>query len=183
MSAGGDALAELTAAQINLEERQIPRRARRDRGAGGKAGYTADQAEFEVYKESLASTRQFPVAKGDYRLTARFGQAGGHWSSGIHTGLDFAGKSGTDITAAASGTVVSAGYKGAYGNRVVVDHGGGYQTTYNHMSAINVSPGDKVTTGDLIGKLGGTGNVTGPHLHFEVTHNDKFVDPDAWLGW
>jgi murein DD-endopeptidase MepM/ murein hydrolase activator NlpD len=180
---GGDALTALTAAQLRLEDRQFELARASETARQAKAGYTADQARFEVYKKSLAATRQTPVARGHYRLTAHFGQAGGYWSSGIHTGLDFAGKVGTYITAAASGTVVSTGYEGAYGNRVVVDHGNGYQTTYNHLSAISVSVGDKVTTGDLIGKLGGTGNVTGPHLHFEVTHNDKFVDPEAWLGW
>ncbi len=123
------------------------------------------------------------MAKGTYRLTARFGQTGGYWSSGVHTGLDFAGPAGTPIMAAASGKVVSTGYEGAYGNQVIIDHGDGYQTTYNHLSAIGVSVGDKVTTGDQIGKRGSTGNSTGAHLHFEVTKDGKFVDPEGWLGW
>ena len=123
------------------------------------------------------------MAKGTYRLTARFGQTGGYWSSGVHTGLDFAGPVGTPILAAASGKVVSTGYEGAYGNQVIIDHGDGYQTTYNHLSGIGVSVGDKVSTGDQIGKRGSTGNSTGAHLHFEVTKDGKFVDPEGWLGW
>jgi murein DD-endopeptidase MepM/ murein hydrolase activator NlpD len=97
--------------------------------------------------------------------------------------LDFAGSSGTDIMAAASGTVVSTGWEGSYGNQVVIDHGNGYQTTYNHMSGIGVRAGQKVQTGDHIGDMGSTGNSTGTHLHFEVTHNGKFMDPESWLGW
>ena len=145
--------------------------------------YADAKATVEVYRESLAETRQSPVAKSNYRLTARFGDTGWHWSSGVHTGLDFAGSTGTDVMAAASGTVVEAGWAGAYGNRIVVDHGDGYSTTYNHLSATRVSVGDKVRTGDHIGDLGGTGNVTGPHLHFEVTKGEKMVDPEEWLGW
>jgi murein DD-endopeptidase MepM/ murein hydrolase activator NlpD len=123
------------------------------------------------------------VAKGSFRLTARFGQHGPYWSGGVHTGLDFAGSSGTPIRAAASGTVISTGYEGAYGNRIVIDHGNGFRTTYNHLSGITVSVGQKVTAGDRIGSLGNTGNSTGPHLHFEVTKGGKFIDPEAWLGW
>ncbi len=148
-----------------------------------KAEYVQSKEKAEVYKQSLAETRQAPMAKGTYRLTARFGQTGGYWSSGVHTGLDFAGPVGTPILAAASGKVVSTGYEGAYGNQVIIDHGNGYQTTYNHLSGIGVSVGDKVSTGDQIGKRGSTGNSTGSHLHFEVTKDGKFVDPESWLGW
>lgn len=178
----GEALNELLSAQLALEDEQFRLDLASAEAAEAKVGYSYDKAKFEVYRESLAATRQSPVG-GGFRLTARFGQSGGLWSSGVHTGLDFAGKQGTDITAAASGTVVSAGYEGAYGNRVVVDHGNGYRTTYNHMSSIKAGVGDKLSTGDLVGAMGGTGNVTGVHLHFEVTHNDKFVDPEGWLGW
>jgi len=66
---------------------------------------------------------------------------------------------------------------------VVIDHGNGYQTTYNHLSSIAVSSGQKVTTGDQVGRVGTTGNSTGSHLHFEVTKGGGFVNPEAWLGW
>ena len=180
---GQESLGTLTAAEEELttaEDKLVEERAD---ASQAKAEVEYTQAKVEVFRESLAESRQSPVAGGSYRLTARFGQSGGYWSSGIHTGLDFAGSSGTAITAAGSGTVVEAGWAGAYGNRIVVDHGNGYQTTYNHLSDIDVSVGQDVLTGDSIGNLGGTGNVTGPHLHFEVTRNGKFVDPESWLGW
>jgi murein DD-endopeptidase MepM/ murein hydrolase activator NlpD len=85
--------------------------------------------------------------------------------------------------AAASGMVVSTGYEGAYGNQVVIDHGDGYQTTYNHLSGIGVSVGDTVSTGDQIGKRGSTGNSRASNLHFEVTKDAEFIDPEPWLGW
>ena len=148
-----------------------------------RADYEESKEKAEVYKQSLAETRQSPMAKGTYRLTARFGMTGGYWSSGVHTGLDFAGPTGTPILAAASGKVIAAGYEGAYGNQIIIDHGDGYQTTYNHLAGIGVSVGDTVSTGDPIGRRGSTGNSTGAHLHFEVTKGKKFVDPESWLGW
>ncbi|MGB7964375.1 MAG: peptidoglycan DD-metalloendopeptidase family protein [Propionicimonas sp.] len=183
VEAGAEALDDISAAEEDLDRAQAAVEKAEAEKAEAKADYSHDRAKYEAYKKSLAATRQSPVNKGSYRLTARFGQAGGYWSSGYHTGLDLAGAVGTDIKAAASGTVVEAGYAGAYGNRVVIDHGNGYTTTYNHMSAIRTSAGDKVQTGDHIGELGSTGNSTGPHCHFEVTKNGKFIDPEAWLGW
>jgi len=121
-----------------------------------------------------------PVA-GGYRITATFGATGRHWSSGRHTGLDFAGATGTPIAAAAGGTVVEAGRSGAYGNRVVIQHDDGTATAYSHLSRIAVS-GGRVEAGTVIGLLGGTGNSTGPHLHFEATAGGEFIDPRGWLA-
>lgn len=103
-----------------------------------------------------------------YRLTARFGQGGGYWSSGRHTGLDFAGPSGTPIAAVAGGVVTSAGYEGAYGNRTIITLADGTEIWYCHQSSIQVSVGQQIAPGDPIGHTGSTGNVTGPHLHLEV---------------
>ena len=178
-----EALDELTAAQAEAASAEETLAEIQAAVQERKASYQQAKATVEVYRESLGESRQAPVAKGDYRLTARYGDRGYHWSSGRHTGLDFAGSTGTRVTAAASGKVVEAGWAGAYGNRIVIDHGDGYQTTYNHLSAISTSVGDKVRTGEQIGRLGGTGNVTGPHLHFEVMKGESFVDPAAWLGW
>lgn len=139
-------------------------------------------------RKKMANSRRSPVASGSYNLTARYGQPGG-WSRGYHTGLDFAASPGTTVSAAASGTVVSTGYDGAYGNRVVIRHANGYYTTYNHLSSISVSTGQEVSTGDHVGAVGSTGNSTGPHLHFEVTQGGdgwsggSFVNPASWLGW
>ena len=183
VATGEESLEVLGSAEQALADEQAALEKRMADAQDTKAEYVQSKEKAEVYKESLAETRQAPMAKGTYRLTARFGQTGGYWSSGIHTGLDFAGPVGTPILAAASGKVVSTGYEGSYGNQVIIDHGNGYQTTYNHLSGIGVSVGDKVSTGDQVGKRGSTGNSTGAHLHFEVTKDGKFVDPEGWLGW
>ncbi len=116
-----------------------------------------------------------------YNLSARFGQRSGLWST-VHTGLDFAGPSGSTIVSVGAGTVKSTGYEGAYGNRTVVTLSDGTDIWYCHQSRIAVSPGDVVAPGDVIGYTGSTGNVTGPHLHLEVHPNGAGpVDPYAAL--
>lgn len=139
------------------------------------------EQQIESYSEELANQWVVPVA--GYRLTARFGQSSGLWSSGRHTGLDFAGPSGSTIVSIASGTVKSAGYEGAYGNKTVIVLEDGTEIWYAHQSRIAVSPGDTVRPGDTIGYTGSTGKVTGPHLHLEVRPGGGGpVDPVAAFG-
>jgi murein DD-endopeptidase MepM/ murein hydrolase activator NlpD len=99
----------------------------------------------------------------------------------FHTGLDFCGGVGTEILAPASGRVVFAGPLTVRGNSTIIDHGWGVYTAYLHQSEILVKPGDLVSTGQIIGKVGGTGRVTGPHLHWEVWNGGVQVDPMDWL--
>jgi len=99
----------------------------------------------------------------------------------FHTGLDMYGDTTTDIFAAASGKVVFAGPLIVRGNAVMIDHGWGVYTGYMHMSQIDVQVGDNVEAGQILGKVGGTGRVSGPHLHFEVLVNGVQVDPLDWL--
>jgi murein DD-endopeptidase MepM/ murein hydrolase activator NlpD len=100
----------------------------------------------------------------------------------MHTGLDMCGgASGEPIFAAEGGVVVSAGPRGGYGNATVIDHGGGMATLYAHQSRIGVSPGQRVSRGQVIGAVGSTGYSTGPHLHFEVRINGSPVDPMGYL--
>lgn len=99
----------------------------------------------------------------------------------IHEGIDIAVPSGTTIAAAASGTVIYAGWLEGYGNLVVVDHGGGLATAYAHESAIAVGGGQVVTQGQALGYVGCTGHCFGPHLHFEVRVNGAAVDPLGYL--
>ncbi|MFF2995245.1 M23 family metallopeptidase [Streptomyces sp. NPDC057950] len=109
---------------------------------------------------------------------------GSMWSSGYHTGVDFVVPTGTTIRSVAAGTVVSAGWGGAYGNQVVVLHADGRYSQYAHMSALSVSAGQTVTEGQRLGLSGATGNVTGPHLHFEIRTTPVYgsdVDPVAYL--
>ena len=98
-----------------------------------------------------------------------------------HTGLDFCGKVGTPIYAPADGVVVFVGQTEIHGNVTIIDHGWGVYTTYCHQSEILVKKGQHVHTGELIGKVGRTGRVTGPHLHWEVWVGDVPVDPQQWL--
>lgn len=123
---------------------------------------------------------RFSPVSGGYELSARFGQRGWIWSTGWHTGMDFVVPTGTVVRAAASGTIINAGWAGAYGNRIEVDCGNGYIVTYNHLSRISRSSGT-VTAGQELGRSGATGNITGPHLHFEVLYNGHFVNPAVWL--
>lgn len=100
----------------------------------------------------------------------------------LHTGIDLASAAGSKCVAAASGTVIYAGWYGGYGNAVVIDHGGGITTLYAHNSALLVSKGQQVTQGQQIAKIGSTGNSTGPHCHFEVRVNGSHTNPRAYLG-
>lgn len=125
--------------------------------------------------------KQWIIPVTGYRLTARFGQSSSLWAS-THTGLDFAGPSGSTIVSVAAGTVKSAGYEGAYGNRTVVELEDGTEIWYCHQSRVSVSPGDVVTAGQTIGYTGSTGNVTGPHLHLEIHPGGGGpVDPEPVL--
>ncbi len=100
----------------------------------------------------------------------------------FHTGLDFCGQTGVEIYAPAAGRVVFVGELIVRGNATVIDHGWGVYTGYGHQSEIFVKEGDWVETGDLIGLVGETGRVTGPHLHWEVIVGGVQVDPLQWLG-
>jgi phage-related protein len=111
----------------------------------------------------------------------KFGVAGSMWSSGHHTGLDFPAAVGTLVRAVAGGTVSGVGTAGPYGNHIEIDHGGKLQSLYAHLSKMSVGLGQIVAQGDPIGKVGATGNVTGPHLHLEARLRGKAVDPMPYL--
>ncbi|MFE6815001.1 peptidoglycan DD-metalloendopeptidase family protein [Streptomyces sp. NPDC057677] len=122
-----------------------------------------------------------PVSGG---MSTPYRAAGSMWSSGYHTGVDFMASTGTKIVAVGPGTVYSAGDGGAYGNQVVIQHADGTFSQYAHLSSISVSAGQTVSGGEQIGLSGATGNVTGPHLHFEIRTGPDYgsdVDPIAAL--
>lgn len=125
-------------------------------------------------------------AVGCNTVTSRYGYRTLRGRSNFHGGIDLAGgnASGKTVVAAASGTVTAAGWGGAYGYRVIIDHGNGMSTLYAHMltGSICVSTGQRVSGGSAIGKVGSTGNSTGPHLHFEVRINGNKVNPAPYIG-
>lgn len=129
---------------------------------------------------------QWPV-NGYYSITDKFGMRT-HPTTGVykmHTGVDIAGSGirNKPILAANSGTVLKAGWHTAYGNYVVIDHGGGCSTLYGHANRLNVSAGQKVTRGDVIAYVGSTGYSTGPHLHFEIYENGEYKNPLSFFNY
>lgn len=122
-------------------------------------------AKAQGYADKLR-LNQWVLPLSGYHLTATFGEYG-LWSH-YHTGLDFAAPSGTSIRAIANGVITEVGYDGAYGNKTVLTLDDGTELWFCHQTSFLVSEGDTVTAGDVIGTVGSTGNVTGPHLHLEV---------------
>ena len=112
------------------------------------------------------------------RVTSGFGTRG----KGRHTGIDIDGNTGDRIRAAAAGRVIQSGRDGRYGLRVMLDHGKGLTTLYAHASKLTVKTGDRVEKGDLIARVGRSGNAHGSHLHFEVRRNNKPVNPIPYMS-
>ncbi|MEV6109130.1 M23 family metallopeptidase [Streptomyces sp. NPDC051940] len=141
-----------------------------------------EEARQKAEAERLAKLAASYIAPlSSYTITSTFGQAGDMWSSGYHTGLDFAASTGTPVYAVHGGTITSAGWAGSYGYQIIVTLDDGTEVWYNHLSSILKSSGE-VTTGDMIGRVGATGNVTGPHLHLEVRPDGGSpIDPMTWL--
>ncbi|MEU5275825.1 M23 family metallopeptidase [Streptomyces asoensis] len=144
----------------------------------------AEEAAAKAEAARLAElAKQYTLPTSSYTITSTFGQAGSLWSSGYHTGLDFAAPTGTLIKAVHSGTITEAGWAGSYGYRTILTLDDGTELWFCHQSSISVSVGQKVATGDVIGRVGATGNVTGAHLHLEVHPGGSAdgIDPAAWL--
>ncbi|WP_327316172.1 M23 family metallopeptidase [Streptomyces sp. NBC_01235] len=162
--------------------------AKAEKEAEAKAAAAKEKAAAEAKEKAEAArlaelATQYTLPTSSYTITSTFGQAGSMWSSGYHTGLDFAAPTGTLIKAVHSGTITEAGWAGSYGYRTILTLDDGTELWFCHQSSISVSVGQKVSTGDVIGRVGATGNVTGPHLHLEVHPNGSSdgVDPMAWL--
>ncbi len=160
--------------------------------------------QYEEIKELITQQSQGEFVGGDFiwpvpgfnrksNISCYFGKAGSMWGSGKHTGMDIAGRNaagegieGKPIVACNAGTVIEVKYtSGGYGQRVVISHGGGISTLYAHMKkgSPTVSEGDVVAKGQVIGYVGATGNVTGPHLHIEFIVDGKQVDPLGYISY
>lgn len=135
--------------------------------------------EDETIKEKLESTVNGVTLSKPISgtITSRFGTR----TRGYHTGLDIANKLGTPIKSASNGTVTYAGWRGSYGNLVIVSHGNGIETYYAHCDKLYVTEGQIVSKEDTIATVGSTGNSTGPHLHLEIRINGVYVNPQKYL--
>ncbi|MER5842226.1 MULTISPECIES: M23 family metallopeptidase [Streptomyces] len=170
------------------EAAQAAAREAAEQAAREKAAEEAErvrEAEERAAREAerkLLNTFVSPIA-GSYVSTGYL-SGGAVWSSGTHTGVDFHAASGTPVLSVGMGTVVEAGWGGAYGNNVVIKMHDGTYTQYGHLSSVGVSVGQEVTPGQQIGVSGATGNVTGAHLHFEARTTAEYgsdIDPVAYL--
>ena len=134
--------------------------------------------EDSKYTEDVNIVLEKPI-KENYSVTSRFGID----NSRSHTGIDLAAIKGTDILACAPGVVVLSEYKGSYGYLVIIDHGNDLQTYYAHCSELCVNKGQRVNVGDIIAKVGATGNTTGPQLHLEVREAGNAKNPENYIDF
>ena len=144
---------------------------------------TPDDGAVDYYDETGKSAKKFLVRKP---MAAGLMRSGYGWRrhpilgySKMHTGVDWAAPRGTPIYASGNGVVATAGWESGYGKYVKIRHTNGYETAYGHMSAFarGIQPGTRVRQGQIIGYVGSTGLSTGPHLHYEILVNNRFVDP------
>jgi murein DD-endopeptidase MepM/ murein hydrolase activator NlpD len=144
-------------------------------------------SDFSNYLDKLVNNIAY-VPMGYPRLssfTSFFGSRGNPFDFGgreFHPGIDFAGHRGDPVKCTASGRVIFAGKAGGYGNCIKIKHANNLETWYGHLSKINVKEGQRVTVGDMIGKVGSTGRSTGPHLHYEIRKNGQPVNPKQYLS-
>ncbi|MFE8944950.1 M23 family metallopeptidase [Streptomyces sp. NPDC007856] len=169
------AAAQQRAAEHKAAEEAAAKRAKEEHEARTRAAREAE-------RKRLMNTFVAPIANS--YVSTGYKASSSLWSSGSHTGIDFHAASGTPVHAVGSGTVVSTGWGGAYGNQIVIRMADGMYTQYGHLSSIGVSVGQQVTPGQQIALSGATGNTTGPHLHFEARTTPDYgsdVDPVAYL--
>ncbi|NMO33892.1 M23 family metallopeptidase [Streptomyces sp. GMY01] len=171
------------AAQQHAAEQKLAEQAAREKAAAlaKKEREAKERAAREAERKRLNTF--VPPISGSYVSTG-YKTGGSLWSSGSHTGVDFHAASGTTVHAVGVGTVVETGWGGAYGNQIVIRMADGMYTQYGHLSSIGVTVGQQVVAGQQIGVSGATGNVTGPHLHFEARTTPDYgsdVDPVAYL--
>ncbi|MFC7866764.1 M23 family metallopeptidase [Streptomyces murinus] len=168
------AVAQQRIAEHEAAEKAAAVRAKEARAAKARAAREAERKRLNTFVAPIAHSY---VSTG-YKASSSL------WSSGSHTGIDFHAMTGTSVHAVGVGTVVSTGWGGAYGNQIVLRMADGMYTQYGHLSSIGVTVGQQVTAGQQIGLSGATGNVTGPHLHFEARTGPDYgsdVDPLAYL--
>lgn len=141
--------------------------------------------DIQTYKKRLEYMPAItPLASDVYYISSYFGYRSDPFteSKRYHSGIDLAAKRGTPVHASGKGKVIYASYSyGGYGNMVKIDHGFGYVTVYAHLNKINVSKGQTINRGDVLGQVGSTGRSTGPHLHYEVQKDGQTVNPLKYM--
>ncbi|MBD0707683.1 MULTISPECIES: M23 family metallopeptidase [unclassified Streptomyces] len=155
-------------------KRKAEARAKEIREAKERAAREAERRRLDSF--------QLPV-EGSYVSTG-YKTGGSLWSSGSHSGIDFHASYGSTVVSVGSGTVVEAGWGGAYGNNIVIRMHDGTYTQYGHLSSIGVNIGQSVEPGQRIGISGSSGNSTGPHLHFEARTSPEYgsdINPISYL--
>nr|WSY51157.1 M23 family metallopeptidase [Streptomyces sp. NBC_00886] len=183
----GDSVAEKIDAQAAAQKQAAAEQAAKEAARAKAAALAKAEREAEARAARAAERKKlntFVAPVSDSYVSTGYKTGGSLWSSGAHTGIDFHASTGTSVHAVGSGTVVEAGWGGSYGNQVVIKMSDGMYTMYGHLSSIGVSVGQTVTPGQQIGLSGATGNVTGPHLHFEARTTAEYgsdVDPVAYL--
>ncbi|NLU65742.1 M23 family metallopeptidase [Streptomyces sp. HNM0574] len=182
--AKAEAAAKKKAAEAKAEAKKRAEEARKKAAEKAKKEREAKERAERAAEAKRAKLNAFvsPIA-GSYVSTG-YQASSGLWSSGSHTGIDFHAGIGTSVRSVAAGEVVEAGNGGAYGNNVVIKHNDGTYTQYGHLSSIEVSVGQSVTSGQEIALSGNTGNTTGPHLHFEARTGADYgsdIDPVSYL--
>ncbi|KIZ14649.1 M23 family metallopeptidase [Streptomyces natalensis] len=182
-----EAAAEAAAAQAKAEavaQRAADEAARRAEAAEKKAKAEHEAKQRAAREAERKRLNAFVAPVADSYVSTGYKASSSLWSSGSHTGIDFHAATGTSVHAVGAGTVVEAGWGGAYGNNIVIKMHDGTYTQYGHLSSIGVSVGQSVTPGQQIGLSGATGNATGPHLHFEARTGPDYgsdIDPIAYL--
>ena len=166
--------AEEAAVEAELQQLYASMASSSSSSSSGSSGSSSSGSSSNVIVDTGDLSFRWPLP-GYTTVTSGYGA---RWGT-THTGIDISGGGcyGSPIVAAESGTVILCQWYSTYGQCIIVDHGGGYSTLYAHMSAYAVSTGDYVTKGQTIGYVGDTGNVTGPHLHFEVRVNGVTQNP------
>ena len=186
--------AQASQAQIEAAQQLQQMTAANEQAAANGEEQPYTQEQLQQAAEAAASTTATTVNESggltwpvpcSTRVTSRYGNRSDPFTgvTTYHAGIDIDGfgNDGAPIVAAASGTVITASYDGAYGNYVIIDHGS-MKTVYAHCSGLAVSTGQTVSAGQTIGYLGATGRATGTHCHFEVYVGDGRTDPAAYFG-
>ena len=189
--------AQRASAELAEQIRQAAERAAREEAARQAAARAAaERAAAEAARRGQPAPAPAPAPDGSDvgtgrmawpapgRLTSRFGYRTHpiYGDRRLHAGIDIGAGTGTPVRSADDGVVLLSYFSSSYGNLIVIDHGGGISTMYAHQSARLVTAGQRVARGQLIGRVGSTGNSTGPHLHFEVRVDGEPVDPLRYVS-